>query len=120
VTKADYAKFEKRFAQFMVDAGITNLSGGRITCPECGTWLHSNGCCDEKCPQCGMSYDSMNEPSFSWQSCDCCNSSLGGDRHPASGYNPETKECMEFSICADCLYYATYGTMMDMEESAKQ
>lgn len=122
MNKSEYADYEKRVANFFEQEKLENLSGGRITCPDCGAKLHTSGLCDEQCNSCGMSYDMMNEPSFSWHSCDCCGSSLGGSRYPASGYSRELNECFEYDVCVDCLYYATYGqlddqTMMDIEES---
>lgn len=51
---------------------------------------------------------------FSWSSCDCCHTPLGGDRVHATGYNPTTEEIMEFSVCIDCIYYSEYGCLDDM------
>jgi hypothetical protein len=65
---------------------------------------------------------SEGEPFFSWSSCQCCGTRLGGDRYECNGYNEQTKEVEEYNrICSDCVYYAEYGrlddsTMMDMEE----
>lgn len=93
MNKQEYEKYENSVQRFFDRNGITNLS--RI--PD-------------------------SEPSFSYSRCDCCNRPLGGDRINASGYNPTTKEILEFTICEDCEYYAEYGqlddmTMMDMENA---
>lgn len=61
------------------------------------------------------------EPYFSWRPCECCRSTLGGDRYYATGYNPNTKQVLEYEICADCGYYAEYGqlddqTMLDLTD----
>lgn len=128
MTKAQYTKYEKQVAAFFENEGITNLSPGRITCSNCEAKLHENGC-DEKCPDCGADIECMNEPYFSWQSCECCGSNLGGNRYVASAYHPKPdgsiggmgSECSEYEICEDCVYYATYGqlddtTMMEMAD----
>ena len=50
------------------------------------------------------------EPYFSWRACECCGSSLGGDREDCNGYNPKTKEIQgPYSVCTDCLLYITNG-----------
>jgi hypothetical protein len=121
MTKAEYARYEKRVAAFFKDEGITNLSPGKIVCSNCEAKLHESGCCDEKCPNCGADIECMNEPYFSWRPCECCGSTLGGNREVASAYHPESGNCFEYEICQDCIYYASYGrlddmTMADMEE----
>ena len=94
---SEYREYQSNVADFFKSEGITNLS--TIADEEGDT-----------------------EPSFSWQSCDCCGSSLGGDRYDCNGYNPETKEIYEYSVCPDCVYYAAYGslddmTMLDMDQN---
>ena len=96
MTKKEYENYTTRVELFFKNEGINNLS--QIT--------DDDGDC---------------EPYFSSKNCDCCNRSLGGDRYDCNGYNPETKEVQEYSVCIDCVYYAEYGqlddmTMMDMEE----
>lgn len=92
MNKAEYKQYERTVDRFFDTEGISNLS--RIA-------------------------DS--EPYFSWQTCDCCGTTLGGNRVDANGYNKKTKEILEYSICEDCEYYAEYGclndqTMMEIEE----
>lgn len=65
--------------------------------------------------------DLDNESHFSHRRCECCNRPEAGKRFKAAGYNPETKEVLEYDICWDCLYYAAYGqlddvTMREMKE----
>lgn len=90
----EYADYEKEVEEFLKKEGIENLT---IT---------------------------GEEPSFSWCHCDCCRSSLGGDRYNATTWNPTTNEVQEYSICSDCVYYAEYGElddqiMMEIEDSKK-
>ena len=54
------------------------------------------------------------EPYFSWDSCDCCGSTLGGDRYDVDTYSKRDNEVLEFSICSDCLFFAEYGQLDDM------
>lgn len=95
MTRDEYQAYQERVKQFMDSEGINNLS------PKLS---------DEE------------SPSFSAMPCDCCKTTLAGDRWTASGYNPTTKEVHHFdSVCNDCIYYAEYGqlddmTMADMEE----
>jgi hypothetical protein len=58
----------------------------------------------ESCPECENCSD---EGSFSWQSCDVCGSSLGGDRHVGHGYSGEN--LIHFDMCVDCLMYLANG-----------
>jgi hypothetical protein len=68
------------------------------------------------CDECGLGdvedmaspdYESAGEPSFSWSDCDCCGSSLGGDRHPAHGtYHGDL---IHLDVCTDCVMYLEYG-----------
>jgi hypothetical protein len=125
MTKAEYAKYEGKVAFFFEHEGINNLSRGRITCSVCNSDLHESGLCDDKCPDCGEDCESMDEGNFSYRDCECCGRS-GGTLYPASGYCPPEGggaggDCLEYEVCDDCLYYATYGqlddtTMMDMED----
>jgi hypothetical protein len=108
MNKQDYASYERAVADFMEREGIDNLSGGHIRCPECGgDWD------EETCPDCGADRECCDEPFFSWRRCDCCGTSLGGNREHATGYNPTTKEIQEYTVCEDCIYYAAYGQLDD-------
>ena len=92
MNREKYKEYKANVAHFFEKEGLTNLS--------------STG----------------DETTFSWGSCECCGSNLGGRRHTAAGYAPETREVFEYEVCDDCLYYLEYGrlddqTMMDMEEN---
>lgn len=63
------------------------------------------------CEDCGLNDDPTEEqidiastPYFSWSRCVCCNSPLGGDRHPAH-YVDENGDINHINICTDCLFY---------------
>ena len=59
------------------------------------------------------------EPLFSHNGCECCRRNLAGDRYtvPAKLKNSDVDD-LTYDICADCLYYITYGQLDDitMEE----
>ena len=56
-------------------------------------------------------YELASEPSFSWAPCECCGSSLGGDRYPAHGIDPDDANgsVVHLDVCADCLMYLANG-----------
>ncbi len=62
------------------------------------------------------------ESGFSWGSCDCCQSALGGDRFQMVGaLAGSLRTAVEFTVCTDCHYYAAYGclddeTMLSLDE----
>lgn len=60
--------------------------------------------------------DDNQEPYFSWRPCECCGSRLGGDRYDTNGYNPETKEIYEYTVCNDCILYIYNGDLPDTWE----
>lgn len=81
----------------------------------------SPGLC-RSCPECqsiyGMAEDShrwdvvSDEGWFSWSRCDCCGTSLGGNRyaaHARGGTNGDGK-LIHLDICGDCLQYLANGT----------
>lgn len=118
MNKKEYAEYEEAVADFSDCEGIDHLSTGHYQCPECKVEFEDDG----TCPQCGADRECLNEPYFSWRRCDCCGSSLGGDREFATGWNPITRQVYEYSIFTDCAYYAEYGrlddtTMLEIEES---
>ena len=118
MTKIEYVAYEAAVADFMAREGIANLSTGHYKCPDCKVQFDDGG----KCPDCGADQQCVNEPFFSWGSCDCCGSQQGGNREFATGYNPAMNRVQEFTICEDCAYYAEYGvlddtTMMEIESA---
>ena len=58
----------------------------------------------EGCEQC-LEFD---EAFFSWQSCEVCGSSLGGDRYPAHACDAEGA-IIHLDVCVDCLQYIANG-----------
>lgn len=119
-TAKDYAEYEQNVKEFFEREGITNLSGGHLECQNCGfreeeidgRTVHFTD--EEKCIKCDASRECMDEPYFSWRSCDCCGGMLGGNREHATGWNPTTKEIQEYEVCQNCIYYAEYGQLDDM------
>lgn len=100
MNKQEYQEYEASIADFFEREGIGNLSAelGDDVDHECVICEETVGC----------------EPSFSWRSCECCGSHLGGNRYHATGWNPETKEAYCYEVCADCIYYDEYGQLDDM------
>jgi hypothetical protein len=107
MTKKEYADYQSRVEAFFSKEGVNDLAQSHRADCDCG---ESCGCYD---------------PHFSWQPCECCNRRLGGDRYDCTGYNPTNAEVQgPYSVCTDCLYYATYGklddsTMLEVERSAE-
>lgn len=108
MTREEYQEYEAAVADFMLREGIANLTGGYPYCPKCGAeW-------DEQvCPHCGEDRECWEEPFFSWNRCQCCGTTLGGNREHATGYNPATGDIQEYTVCEDCIYYAAYGRLDD-------
>ena len=108
--KQEYDDYVESFHAFMEKEEINCLS--RQT-PEDGEDLAN-------CLSCNEEID--HDDHFSWHSCNCCGTTLGGSRIHASGFNPKTQEIQCYSICVDCEYFAEYGqlddmTMLEIEES---
>ena len=104
MTRDEYESYRAAVAAFMEREGIRNLSSGPSRCPECGSELEDGNC---------QTHGLVNEPFFSWRPCDCCGTSLGGNREHATGWNPTKKQVQEYTICEDCVYYAEYGRLDD-------
>ena len=90
MTKREYREYRKTVEKFFEDNALRNLS------------RKHNSETEESA-----------EEYFSWQSCDCCGTSMGGSRIDADGYS-EKYGVLEFSICTDCEYFAEYGQLDDM------
>ena len=106
MNKKEYVLYEEAVNSFFRMEGINSLSTTSEEEPVC------LGCKEEQ----------SSEPFFSWSSCDCCGSTLGGNRYHVSGYNQEFKQIFCYDVCPDCYYYAEYGqlddmTMMEVENS---
>lgn len=106
----EYAEYKASVERFT--EGLTFISTGSCTgCDECNL---SENCTDHE-------RELAEEPYFSWQPCECCGSGLGGNRHPAHGFDKDDN-LIHFAVCEDCLYYLNYGclddmTMLEIEES---
>ena len=99
MNRLQYEQYEKDVAAFMKSEGLNCLNN---TPPE--NLVYSGSGVD----------DEVSEPYFSHLPCDCCGSTLGGDREDCSGFNPETREVQDgYSVCRDCVYYAAYGELDD-------
>lgn len=106
----EYAEYQETVKNFFEREGINNLSSTAV-CGNCDKNHFKDP--NEPCEHCGS--ENINcEPFFSWLSCDCCNSGLGGDKYNCTGYHPETGKIFTYSICADCLHYTEYGQLDDM------
>lgn len=88
MTNQEYADFEWRFDLFMQREGLCNLS----------TVSNERGVC---------------EPYFSWSSCACCDSPMGGGRYDCDGWS-EIDGVREYEgVCEDCVVYAEHGKLDD-------
>ena len=115
------AELGKRNEEFLRDMDIfhRDMDGSPSTgfweCPECGAdW---DGCAEE-CEECGCDRECAEEPSFSWNGCDCCGSMLGGDLHPvigwlkgaqAGGYTEKYQ--WDGRACTDCVLFFANGDL---------
>ena len=86
MNKKEYKEYQERVNKFFKREGINNLS-----------------------------LEDGEESFFTSQPCECCNRELGGDRYHCSGYNPQTEDTTCYDVCWDCLYYAEYGHLDDMQ-----
>ena len=81
-------------------------------CYTCGDCRDHHGFCCEHSAR--VAYDSgyfYEDDNFSWDSCDLCGSSLGGNRYPAHFFvddNPQ-KEIVHIEVCCDCYFYLASG-----------
>ncbi len=92
MNKQEYKEYKSTVEDFFTETGLMNLT--------------RTAACEE-------SY-------FSWEPCEVCGTTLGGDRIEANGWNSDTEEVENYEICTDCEYYIEYGqlddmTMMDIE-----
>lgn len=97
--KEQYQDYEKAVKAFFDREGINNLS--------IATSEETPVCC-------ACNEEHSFEPYFSWESCECCGDTAGGNRYHANGYNPKDQEAYCYEVCSDCIYYAAYGQLDDM------
>lgn len=72
-------------------------------------------------PGCHSPTQDQSEGFFSWQPCECCGSTLGGNRETYS-FAQTWGGIFEADICQDCVYFLAYGklddlTMMEIAEA---
>lgn len=56
------------------------------------------------------------ESCFSWSDCECCGTSLGGERQTVRMVDTETHEETKIDVCIDCLEYWEDGKMPERWE----
>lgn len=101
----EYAEYEQSVESGL--EGLLAVSSG--SCHAC------NDCNPDNTPDEEWSGDF--DPCFSWSSCECCNSHLGGDRYPAHAIIPKDGtpdspldgELIHLNVCSDCYYYLADG-----------
>lgn len=76
MTQQEYREYQETVESFFTRDGINNLS----------------------------QVDSEEESYFSWSSCDCCGSSLGGDRYHCNGFKPTTPEDVSIEKVCNLLW----------------
>jgi hypothetical protein len=83
MTKADYRQYVRDFDAFFSREGVEHMSSAPVKCPDCDVVLE----CSE-CPKCGKDGGEIPvEPYFSWRRCECCGSTLGGNREDYVAWN---------------------------------
>jgi hypothetical protein len=85
MTKEEYKKYQEKFNSFLLKNNIYSFSPVQNS-----------------------------EPYFSKSPCNCCGTSLYGNREKVSAFQEKTKEILFFECCQDCIYYAAYGQLDDM------
>ena len=82
-------------------------------CSDCDTCLSENGYDEDQrfaFAQDIESGDCPDEGGFSHHDCECCGSSLAGDRYAAHGHDSDN-EIVHYDICVDCLMYLANGIL---------
>ena len=74
------------------------------------------GCRGSECEYADGDENHQCETHFSWSSCDSCGSTFGGDRVPATWYDPDTDEIYEMEICIDCAMFHANGELPETWE----
>ena len=101
--QADYAARVERNTE-----GMQALSTG--ICPGCTTCMDTYGYDDPAAFEEAWSTGEVNaEPAFSWQGCDICGSSLGGDMEPYHYLDQDGEIQHGDNACTDCIMFLAYG-----------
>ncbi len=106
-------QFIDRVTEAENDTTYRTISPGLCSdCPDCQS---SFGYDDERAFDNDIASGAVcDEGGFSYQDCDCCGSSLGGDRYAAHGHVTMKDGAVvlcHFDICEDCLQYLANGTL---------
>ena len=89
--------------------GLTAVSSG--ICPGCETCReeYAADATMEEFEELWQSGEVNSEPSFSWQGCDICGSSLGGDVEPWHAVDENNEIVHGDRCCVDCVLYLANG-----------
>ena len=94
------------------DAVERNLKGLEAVstgfCPGCEECQDAYGLTAEEAEEKWSNGEIDSDPSFSWSACECCGSSLGGDREVAHAILDGEIIHMD-GFCVDCVMYLANG-----------
>jgi hypothetical protein len=97
-TPEQYAEYQQTIKEF--------IAGNELSFLSTGTWDYEHD--GDTRPE-----NWSDEPWFSWRVCECCQSHLGGNREYLYARDAHG-DCVQFTICEDCVYYVNYGRLDDM------
>jgi hypothetical protein len=99
--------FEKRFKNGLL--GLHSESSGfSYICPECIDYY--GFCCKHSAKAAYEKGEIVDEPSFSHESCDICNSNISGNRYIAHAMT-KNNDILHLEICQDCVLYMANGDL---------
>ena len=107
----------KQYAQYKTDVaahleGLTGISTG--ICPGCQVCADEYTDGDLRALEAGWECgDIFEEPWFSWRRCNCCGSTLGGNRETMHAVDPDGNILHVGGVCVDCVYFLEYGCLDD-------
>lgn len=101
--KAESDENKQYMEEFDSRENIHFVSGGHAICPECKVDWGDDGDCSN--PDCDANREAMDERWFSWRSCECCHSGLGGNRYKLSARSKEDGDILMYDVCEDCYVY---------------
>ena len=91
-------------------AGLTNINPGfASSCPDC---RHAYGFDSEAGAESAYEAGLSDEGSFSWHSCECCGTHLGGNRSAMHAFD-EAGTLYHLEACDDCVIYFANGDEPD-------
>lgn len=124
MTKSAYARYQAAVDHNL--KGLAFVSTGACTgCTDCGLPTIEEPDPDEdwydkerrekKTKEIEHARECADEGGFSWSGCDCCGSTLGGQRYAAHGVSTTDQRLSHLDVCVDCLYYINYGCLDDTQ-----